>query len=65
MSTMVQQMLANEIRMHERRGQNRGRKLGIIQSAKGLLRNNVSEDIIINSIGITKKELQKIKESIK
>lgn len=69
MSTMVQQMLANEIRMHERRGerrgQNRGRRLGIIQSAKGLLRNNVSEDIIINSIGITKKELQKIKESIK
>ena len=49
--TMAQQVIKEEI--------------GIIKSIKGMLYNNVDDDIIISSTGISKKELQKIKEDIK
>lgn len=79
--TMAQQVIKNEFAMYRKKAKREGRKegikeglkeglkegeeIGIIKSIKGMLYNNVDDDIIISSTGISKKELQKIKEDIK
>ena len=65
MVTMAQQVVRNQVKMIRREGLIEGIEQGLKQAIKGMLINNVEDDIIINSTGVSKKELEKIKKEIK
>ena len=48
-----------------KQGLKQGKKSGIIQVVKNMIKQNISDDIIIKSTEIDAKELQKIKNEIK
>ena len=60
MVTMAQQVVRNQVKMIRREGLIEG----IEQAIKGMIRNKVEDDIIINSTGVSKKELEKIKKEM-
>ena len=72
MVTMAQQVVRNQFKMIRRdgliegieQGLDQGREEGLKQAIKGMLINNVEDDIIINSTGVSKKELEKIKKEM-
>ena len=64
MVTMAQQVVRNQFKTIRRQGLIEGIEQGLEQAIKGMLRNNVEDDIIINSTGISKKELEKIKKEM-
>ena len=57
MVTMAQQVVRNQFKTIRRQGMLEGLK----QAIKGMLINNVEDSVIINSTGISKKELEKMK----
>ena len=67
--TMAQQVVRNEFKMNRREGilegLEQGLEQGLKQAIKGMIRNNVEDSIIINSTGISKKELEKIKKEMR
>ena len=65
MVTMAQQVVRNQVKMIRREGLIEGIEQGLEQAIKGMLINNVEDDIIINFTGVSKKELEKIKKEIK
>jgi len=65
MVTMAQQVVRNQVKMIRMEGLIEGIEQGLKQAIKGMLINNVEDDIIINSTGVSKKELEKIKKEIK
>jgi len=69
MVTMAQQVVRNQFKMIRRNGLiegiEQGLEQGLKQAIKGMLINNVEDSVIINSTGISKKELEKIKNEIK
>ena len=68
MVTMAQQVVRNQVKMIRREGLiegiEQGLEQGLKQAIKGMLINNVEDDIIINSTGVSKKELEKIKKEM-
>ena len=54
-------IIEEEGRKEMEKGRQQGIKQGVKQTIKGLLMQNVNDEIIINATGISKKELQQIK----